>query len=109
MDFKSATGKTIQEAFEDFDKNNPKVYQLFKEQVLKAIAKGKDRISPKYIINWLRWEIFIKTDDAIEIEIEGEKLMFKINDAYSSRYARKFIDEFPIHEAKIARRRLRVR
>ena len=108
MDFKSQTGSTIQEAFEEFDKNNPKVYQLFKEQVLLAIAKGKERISPKYIINWLRWEVFIKTDDTIAIEIEGEKTVFKINDAYSSRYARKFIEEYPMHEPKIVKRRLRV-
>jgi len=78
------TGKSIQEKFEEFDKENPKVYSIFKQQVLKAISKGKKKISAKTVLGFIRWEIQFQTTGDI----------FKINDCFTSRYARKFTAEF---------------
>lgn len=93
--FKEATGRTIQQAFNDFHQNNPQVFEIFSDQVFRALNKGKKKISSKAIINWIRWEKFIETHDEVKIEIFGEPQQFKINDAYSSRYARLFIDKHP--------------
>lgn len=105
--FKSNTGKTIQQAFDEFHANNGHVYQKFKELALKAINKGKKKISFKMILNVIRWEHFLQTNEQTELFLENEKVKFKINDAYGSRYARLFIKEFPEHADKIELRELR--
>lgn len=73
--YKEATGKSIEEAFKEFDQGNPKIYQLFLEQVLRAQKRGKNKLSSKAIINWIRWEVSIKTDSE-----DG----YKINDAFTA-------------------------
>ena len=87
MNFEQANGKTIKESFDEFDQKNPLVYELFKTQVHRAIRiKKKNKISAKQILGYLRWEVFLRTDAPTG---------FKINDAYTAHYARKFIDDLP--------------
>lgn len=105
--YKQATGKSIQEAFEIYHTANPKVYNELKRMALQAINKGKSKISFKLITNVLRWEIFMKTEEKQSVQIEGKKVTFKINDAYHSRYARLFADEYPDHKGKVDFRALR--
>lgn len=97
MNFEQLNGVSIPKAFAKFDAENPGVYRAFKEQAFRAIGAGAKKISSKAIINWLRWEVFIKTNDE----------NFKINDAFTAHYARKFVEEFPLHGDKLEIRKLR--
>jgi hypothetical protein len=98
MSFSTLHCKSIQEAFEEFDEKHPQIYDLFITYFFQALRANKKRISFKLIINRIRWEYYMITTD-----VSG----YKINDAYGSRYARKFIKDFPEHEDKIELRRLR--
>jgi hypothetical protein len=97
--FEDLHGKTIGESFAEFDAAFPDVYQQIRRQATVAISRGRSRISIKAIVNWIRWNVFIETDDA--------NSQYRINDAYISLYARKFVVEHPEHEDKIELRRLR--
>ncbi len=107
MNFKKLTGKTIQQAFDEYHQNNPKVYDKFKELANVAIKKGKKKISFKLILNVIRWDHFMNVNEQTDVFLDNEYRKFKINDAYASRYARLFIGEFPEHEEKIELRELR--
>lgn len=107
MKYIQLTGSTIQKAFEDFDRLNPHVWEKFKELANLAIKRGKTKISFKLIMNVIRWEYFIQTTEQLSLFHNELPEKFKINDAYGSRYARKFIQEFPEHQDKIELRRLR--
>jgi len=98
MDFKSTTGKSIGDAFKEFDEKNPKVYKLFKRYVYRAIDRGKEKVSSKMIINLIRWEYYLDTDSD-----DG----FKINDAFTAHYSRKFSEEYPQQRHMFSFRRLR--
>ena len=81
-------GKTIQQKFNEFDNKNPLVYSLFKQQVQKAISRGKKKLSSKTILGFIRWNLTLATS--------GDE--FKINDIFTSRYARKYVSQFPEHK-----------
>jgi len=98
MSFESNTGIKIQQAFELFHSTNPHVYELFKKAVFEAINGGKKKVSSKIVLGKIKWDMFISTNDDVQVEdIEGKK-SYKINDAYTSRYSRLFAEEFPEHE-----------
>lgn len=80
------TGRSIDNAFRKFHKENQKVYDMFKEQVFRAMRKGRDKFSANAIINWIRWEV------ALQVKTEDE---YKINNNFSSRYARLFVEDHP--------------
>lgn len=100
--YQNQMGKTIQHAFEIYDVQNPKIWELFKKFALQILEKrkhkAKNKTSAKLIIERIRWEIYVET-----ISDDG----YKINDAWSSRYARKFADEFPEHATLFNYRSLR--
>ena len=104
MNWKNATGKTIQESFEDFHKKNPIVYEYFKDFAFQALKKGKNKISFKMIMNVIRWDIYINTEEPDSIP---EMLRFKLSDAYHSRYARLFVTDFPQYKNFVVLRTLR--
>lgn len=85
MNYEELTGHTIREGFMKFHKENPYVYKAFEKQALKAISNGRTKISAKLIINWIRWNEFLETNDT----------NFKINDAFHSYYARLFVEKNP--------------
>jgi len=97
MKFRELTGLTIQQAFTRFDNRNPLVYKQFRRMAFQSINKNKKKTSSKMIINVIRWHFFLKT--------EGDE--FKINDAFTAHYARKFINEFPEYRYIFELRRLR--
>lgn len=107
MNFKENTGKDIQEAFEEFHKLNPSVYEHFKRIALEAINSGKKKFSAKLICGKIRWDVFMMTEEPTLFNQNGKMKKFKINDAYTSRYARLFGDDFPEHEKCIEYRELR--
>ena len=98
MNFKQQTGRTIQEAFKEFHEANPKVYIYFKEYFnYLHKRKGWQRVSGKLIIERLRWEIMVKTDDPD----------FKINNNFTAHYVRLFISEHPEYEKCFELREIR--
>lgn len=97
MNYKELNGHSIREGFEIFNQNNPHVFEAFEQQALKAINKGREKISAKLIINWIRWNEFLRTSDQ----------NFKINDAYQSYYARFFVEKYPEYQNRFEFRKLR--
>lgn len=97
MNYQELNGKTIRQGFKEFNQDNPHIYTAFEEQALKAIAKGVTKISAKLIINWIRWNEFLRSTDK----------NFKINDAYQSYYARHFIQMNPQYKDVFNLRKLR--
>jgi hypothetical protein len=105
VNYEELNGVPIEDGFADFDKKNPHVYKLFCEQIFIKIAEqqGKDtkriRLSSKTILGNLRWKP----------KVETETKDFKINDAFTSRYIRKFIDQYPEYKGLFELRRLRTK
>ena len=97
MNYKELKGYTIREGFEKFHKENPHVFEQFEKQALDAINKGREKISAKLIINWIRWNEYLRSSDQ----------NFKINDAYQSYYARHFIKVHPEYDSCFYFRKLR--
>jgi len=100
MNFRTENGKTIKQAFDEFHKANPHVYQKFKKLALGLINQrnARSKISSKMIINQIRWLTYTETT---------EQTGYKINDAYTSHYARLFISDYPQYETKLETRNLR--
>lgn len=96
--FKQQRKCSIQEKFEEFHKLNPMVYKRFKAQVKTAIILGKTKISAKTILGYIRWEM--------DLSIQGD-FYFKIDDAFTSRYARLFAKDHPDLEHLFNYRNLR--
>ena len=80
---------------QQYDNDNPLIWQAFKKYTLEAIQAGKKHYSSKSIFERIRWET--------EIEAKGDR--FKINNNYSADYARKFEEDFP-HFAGIFEKRV---
>ncbi len=97
MNYKELNGCSIREGFDKFNKENPHIYNEFEKQCLLAIGKGRTKISAKLIINWIRWNEFLRSSDQ----------NFKINDAYQSYYARYFVEQYPEYENVFEFRKLR--
>ena len=97
MNYKDLNGVSIREGFEKFNSENPHIFKAFEEQAIRAINKGRKKISAKLIINWIRWHEFLESND----------LNFKINDAFQSYYARYFIEVHPEHKDVFEFRKLR--
>lgn len=96
MNYRELNGKTIREGFKEFMENNPEVGKAFEEQTLRAIAKGRKKLSAKLLVNWIRWNKYIDSGEA-----------FKINDAYQAYFARWFVAKYPEHKGVFNMRKLR--
>lgn len=98
MDFEKLNGVTIEEAFRQFDKENPVIWDLFCRYAEVWINQQmhvngwrnaeKVRISSKQVIGRIRWYNTVETT--------GKD--YKINDAFTAYYARKFVKAFPQYE-----------
>jgi hypothetical protein len=97
MNYKQLNGRSIRDGFNKFHEENPHIYRQFETQALGAIYKGRKKISAKLIINWIRWNEFLRSSDQ----------NFKINDAYQSYYARFFIEHYPQYADRFEFRKLR--
>lgn len=69
--------------FRDFHKTNPHVYQILVRLAREAKQAGKTKISVVLLVQVARWEIMFQTDSD-----DG----FKINNSFTSRYARMIMD-----------------
>lgn len=74
--------------FCSYDRANPQVYAEFKRITLATIDKGFKNYSAKGIFEIVRWHT----------GVEANNDCFKVNNNYTSFYARKFEKEFPNHK-----------
>jgi hypothetical protein len=91
--------KTFQEkkeAWWEWHKGNPHVWQLFERFAYEAVNKGRTRISHWLIINRIRWETNIVTT--------GED--FKISNDYIAFYARLWKAKHPQHKDLFTTKRM---
>lgn len=78
---------TLQERFEEFHAENPKIYKLFKKYAKDALKRGHTKLSGWFIVNIIRWE------EGVDSTGSG----FKIQNDYIALYTRKFIEDHPKH------------
>lgn len=86
----------IQLAFERFDADNPEVYAEIVSMAFRLKRAGRTRYGMHTILHVIRWHKDIVT--------RGEP--FKINNNFSSRYARKLIEQYPEFDGFFATRAL---
>lgn len=84
-------------AFERWLDRHPMAYEHFKSFALDVIEKGRTHFGAKAIVERIRWYV--------AFEYDGIK--YRINNNYTSRLARKFMEEFPEHQAFFETRSLR--
>lgn len=77
------------EKFCAYHTENPKVYEEFKKFTQKTIAKGFKNYSAKGIFELIRWHSGVTAE-----QTDG----FKVNNNYTSFYARLFEKEHPKHK-----------
>lgn len=80
------TRTDLRAAFEKFDEENPRIWELFVGLCERALRAGRRRAGARMIMEVIRWEIFVttKSDDD-----------FKINDHHTPYYARKYMGQHP--------------
>ena len=78
----------LREKFEQFDHDNPHVWNLFKQFTFEAIRKGHRYFSIALVTERIRWEITVNTTDP----------EFKLNNNYKAFYARKFHRDYPMYD-----------
>lgn len=86
---------SIAERFEEYHRDNPHVFRLFKKYSETAMERGYTRFSAKAVFERLRWHY--------QMETEGDD--FKLNNNYTAYYARmlmredaRFADFFELRE-----------
>ncbi len=75
----------LRERFDDYHKNNPEVYDLFRRYTLQAIQSGYKHFGSQMIIEKIRWQTAI---------VKGDH-DFKINNDFAAFYSRMFTMEYP--------------
>lgn len=88
---------TIQERFETFHAANPWVYHALVHLTREAARNGRKRVGIKHLIEVLRWEYGRAT-------VGGE---FRIDNKFSSRYARLLAAQHPEYADLFETRALR--
>ena len=81
----------IRERCEQFDRENPEVWRRFEAWTLWLIDRGHRKCGAKMIWERMRWEMKFETIGAGEID--GREL--KLNNSFTSYYARKFTAKHP--------------
>lgn len=80
---------TLTDKFNQYHRDNPQVYELFKRFTFMAIKRGHNRLSAWMIANRIRWETSIETFSVDE---------YKISNDYIALYARMFMREHPEYD-----------
>lgn len=76
----------LQNEFDEFDMNNPKIWELLVRFSHEAKNAGVESIGVKLLVERIRWEIQIETKSSDN---------YKINNNHSAFYARKLMNEYP--------------
>jgi hypothetical protein len=80
---------TLTDKFNQYHRDNPQVYELFKRFTFMAIKRGHNRLSAWMIANRIRWETSIETFSVDE---------YKISNDYIALYARMFMRDHPQYD-----------
>lgn len=91
--------ETIQRRFEEFHRLNPRVYELLARFAKQLRERGYRHAGIKFLVERVRWEIMMTTADPAS--------EFKINNNYTSRYARLLMLNEPSLRGFFELRRLR--
>lgn len=75
----------IQEQFEQFHASHPEIYAEFRQIALNLLKHGRSHYGSKAIFEVIRYHRALSG--------KSETELFKINNNYSSRYARKLMEE----------------
>ena len=74
--------------FNDWHRDNPEVYELFKKFTFEAINRGHQHLSAWLIVGRIRWETSVVT--------HGDD--YKISNDFIALYSRKFMRDHPEHD-----------
>lgn len=85
----------MREQCEAFHNKHPEVWRLFVRFTKELIAAGHRHYSAKGIFERIRWEQDVVRQKGC---IVFQKQQFKLNNNYSSFYARRFMRMFPDHD-----------
>lgn len=96
--------RPIQERFAEFHADNSHIYPLLVEIATDMLADGKTRISMDVMCH----QLLLKYPDLTIIRDTKEN-PFKLNDHFTSRYARMMVEDYPELEDYIELRRLKAR
>jgi hypothetical protein len=80
QEFSFGRERTIQDRFEEFHRNNPKVYDLIVFYSRAALKSGREHYGMASIFERIRWHMYIETRSSDDD--------FKLNNDFRSRYAR---------------------
>lgn len=89
---------SIDDRFAAFHRRNPQVYAELRRMALDLRARGFERYSIDALMHTVRWR------SALELGPDGE---WKLNDHYTSRYARLLMGREPALDGFFATRALR--
>ncbi len=81
--------RSIAERFAQFHRQNPQVWSEFERLALMLISKGRSHYSADAILHVIRFNRALTTT--------ANDNGFKINNDFTSRYARMFTDRHPQH------------
>lgn len=84
--------------FEQYDKDNPEIWDAFMYYTFATIHKGFTRYSAKGIAELIRWHTGLNGND-----------QFKYNNNFTADYARKFVEKYPHHKDFFETRNLRAK
>jgi len=74
----------LEARFNEFDRDNPQVWEMFTRYAQILVERGYQTLSSKLIFERIRWETAITTTED-----------FKMNNNYTAYYARKWNRLFP--------------
>jgi hypothetical protein len=86
-----------QSKFEEYHRDNPQVYEMFKRFTFEKISRGAKHVGAKAVLERVRWETSVSGDDG-----------FKVNNNYTAAYARLFAKDFPQHKDLFRTRKARI-
>lgn len=81
------SGKTLEQEFNEFHAENPRVYEFVNKLAREAINAGHNKFGIATIWEVIRWEVVTKTKD----------LNFKMPNNHRAYYARLWMKEHPEH------------
>tara|TARA_R110000824_G_scaffold60696_6_gene162072 strand:+ start:3942 stop:4478 length:537 start_codon:yes stop_codon:yes gene_type:complete len=83
---KYPSGATVKERFQIFHERNPHVYSRLRRLALQLRRRGRTNYGIKALIEVLRWDYALRTDDDTPL---------KINNAYATPYAYRIMEHEP--------------
>jgi len=79
----------IRQQVRTYHRNNPEVWELFKDFTFELIYSGRKHYSANAIFERIRWEKDLGA---------GSEAAFKLNNNYRAFYARRFMATYPRYE-----------